>query len=525
MTKTHYILSAVAGLLLAGGCQREGLECVGGAETVSYTVQVPECLAVKAGEGAGATGVGAAGDGFTVYYEVYRDGDLDEAGVAPVYEGQEEFVDGTATLDLKFAKEQDYTVLFWAQKTVGVTAYDIDDLRDVQLNVGALKTNDLNADAFAGKDHVHDCASAAGGNVSLVRPVAQLSVAAATGAGSAQLQSSQMKVSGLYTSLNIATNAVSNGAELTYAQTPLPEEDADPAYTPVVMNHIGFIPTDGAQLTIDFTFHAAGGMSKDLTVSNVPVKPNYKTTITLGADWDSDVNVDDSDAVAAIGPAKYKTLQAAFDVVETSQTVTLLKDITLSETAVLAEGETAVLDLNGFTLSIADVENKYALSNLGTLTIRDSKGGGQVNAKGIYNGYSLIDGVTDIVSSAVLTIKGGTYNCMNKTSGSAVYNHGIVVLNGGTFNSVAGYAMTNQSGSSMTINDGVKVNNGIDTQYATLVINGGEFERKSSTYLLLAYKSSVTINGGTFIGNCYFRESELNLAAGYELNGNEIVKK
>ena len=351
MTKTHYILSALAGLLLAGGCQREGLECVGGAETVSYTVQVPECLAVKAGEGAGATGVGAAGDGFTVYYEVYRDGDLDKAGVAPVYEGQEEFVDGTATLDLKFAKEQDYTVLFWAQKTEGVTAYDIDDLRDVQLNVDALKTTDLNADAFAGKDHVHDCASAAGGNVSLVRPVAQLSVAALTSSSSAQLQSSQMTVSGLYTSLNIATNAVSNVAELTYAQTPLPEEDADPAYTPVVMNHIGFIPTKGAQLTIDFTFHTTGGLQKELTVSNVPVKPNYKTNITLGADWDSDVNVDDSDAVAAIGPAKYKSLQAAFDVVETTQTVTLLKDTTLQETAVLAEGETADLDLNGYTLS------------------------------------------------------------------------------------------------------------------------------------------------------------------------------
>lgn len=518
MTKTHYILSAVAGLLLAGGCQREGLECVGGAETVSYTVQVPECLAVKAGEGAGATGVGAAGVGFTVYYEVYRDGDLDKPGVAPVYEGQEEFVGGTATLDLKFAKEQDYTVLFWAQKTAGVTAYYIDDLRDVQLNVAALKTNDLNADAFAGKDHVHDCASAAGGNVSLVRPVAQLSVAAATGAGSAQLQSSQMKVRGLYTSLNIATNDVGNDAVLTYAQAELPAEDADPEYTPLVMNHIGFIPTDGAQLTIDFTFHAAGGMSKDLTVSNVPVKPNYKTNITLGADWDSDVNVDDSEAVAAIGPAKYKTLQAAFDVVETLQTVTLLKDITLQETAILAEGKTAVLDLNGFTLSIADVENKYALANLGTLTIMDSKGGGQVNSKGIYNSYNPQDASTPN-TSAVLTIKGGTYNCMNN-------NHGIVVLNGGTFNSVAGYAMTNQSGSSMTINDGVKVNNGINTQYATLVINGGEFELISSTYLLLAYKSSVTINGGTFTGNCYFPESELNLAAGYELNGNnEIVKK
>jgi hypothetical protein len=499
MTKTHYILSAVAGLLLAGSCQREGLECVGGAETVSYTVQVPECLAVKAGEGAGATGVGAAGDGFTVYYEVYRDGDLDKAGVAPVYEGQEEFVDGTATLDLKFAKEQDYTVLFWAQKTVGVTAYDIDDLRDVQLNVGALKTNDLNADAFAGKDHVHNCASAAGGNVSLVRPVAQLSVAAATGAGSAQLQSSQMKVSGLYTSLNIATNAVSNGAELTYAQAPLPEEDADPAYTPVVMNHIGFIPTVGAQLTIDFTFHAAGGMSKDLTVSNVPVKPNYKTNITLGADWDSDVNVDDSDAVAAIGTAKYKSLQAAFDVVETSQTVTLLKDITLQETAVLAEGETAVLDLNGFTLSIADVENKYALANLGTLTIMDSKGGGQVNAKGIYNSYNPQDASTPY-TPAVLTIEGGIFNFMNNTFGSAVYNHGIVVLNGGTFNSLGGYTLSNQSGSKMTINGNVKVTNGIYNTGAILTINGGEFSATGSNKVLVAYNSTVTINGGTFTG-------------------------
>ena len=486
--------------MLAGGCQREGLECVGGAETVSYTVQVPECLAVKAGEGAGATGVGAAGDGFTVYYEVYRDGDLDKAGVAPVYEGQEEFVGGTATLDLKFAKEQDYTVLFWAQKTAGVTAYDIDDLRDVQLNVDALKTTDLNADAFAGKDRVHDCASEAGGNVSLVRPVAQLSVAALTSSSSAQLQSSQMTVSGLYTSLNIATNAVANYAVLTYAQAELPAEDADPEYTPVVMNHIGFIPTDGAHLTIDFTFHTTGGLQKELTVSNVPVKPNYKTNITLGADWDSDVNVDDSDAVAAIGPAKYKSLQAAFDVVETSQTVTLLKDITLQETAVLAEGETAVLDLNGFTLSIEDVENKYALANLGTLTIKDSKGGGKVNAKGIYNSYNPQDAST-LYTSAVLTIQGGTYNCMNKTVGSAVYNHGIVVLNGGTFNSRGGYALSNQEGSLMTIiNGNVKVTNGIYNTKATLTIDGGEFSATGTNKVLVAYNSTVTINGGTFTG-------------------------
>jgi hypothetical protein len=146
------------------------------------------------------------------------------------------------------------------------------------------------------------------------------------------------------------------------------------------------------------------------------------------------------------------------------------------------------------------VENKYALSNLGTLTIKDSKGGGQVNAKGIYNGYSLIDGVTDIVSSAELTIEGGTYNCMNKTVGSAVYNHGIVVLNGGTFDSLGGYTLSNQSGSEMTINGNVKVTNGIYNTGATLTINGGEFSATGDKNVLFAENSTVTINGGTFTG-------------------------
>jgi hypothetical protein len=75
------------------------------------------------------------------------------------------------------------------------------------------------------------------------------------------------------------------------------------------------------------------------------------------------------------------------------------------------------------------------------------------------------------------------------------------VLNGGIFNSLGGYTLSNQSGSEMTINGNVKVTNGIYNTGATLTIDGGEFSATGTKKVLVAYNSTVTINGGTFTGD------------------------
>ena len=90
---------------------------------------------------------------------------------------------------------------------------------------------------------------------------------------------------------------------------------------------------------------------------------------------------------------------------------------------------TATLDLNGYTLS-ADKEI-YVLNNLGKLTIKDSKGGGTIEGRGVYNGYHGSVDETDL--NAELTIDGGIFKNLNDKGGAAVYNLGTAHINGGEF--------------------------------------------------------------------------------------------
>ena len=65
MKKILLFASALAGLFLAGSCQRENLEPMGSANTVTYTVTVPDALATK-GIGDDISAVDE------LVYEVYR---------------------------------------------------------------------------------------------------------------------------------------------------------------------------------------------------------------------------------------------------------------------------------------------------------------------------------------------------------------------------------------------------------------------------------------------------------------------
>ena len=65
MKKILLFASALAGLFLAGSCQRENLEPMESANTVTYTVTVPDALATK-GIGDDVSNVN------TLHYEVYR---------------------------------------------------------------------------------------------------------------------------------------------------------------------------------------------------------------------------------------------------------------------------------------------------------------------------------------------------------------------------------------------------------------------------------------------------------------------
>lgn len=173
--------------------------------------------------------------------------------------------------------------------------------------------------------------------------------------------------------------------------------------------------------------------------------------------------------------------------------------IIITETIVIPEGETVALDLNGKTVTRQDEATNYAINNLGTLTIKDTKGNGSINARGIYNGYG--NGGAN-VATAKITVLSGTINAKGTNGGAAIFNYGIADIQGGNFTSIGGYSLNNQAGASMIIADGVTANNGIYASNATLVVNGGEINgNRSGCHVLYAWNSNVTIAGGTFHNN------------------------
>lgn len=280
MKKILLFASALAGLFLAASCQQESLEPVGG-NTVTYTVQVPDALATK-----------AVGDEYVadhLIYEVYRDAELSDLDKDPIYEGTATInAQGQASLELEFVKNQNFTVLFWAQKN-GVTAYTTEDLRQVTLDK-ALTSNDVNMAVYAGTDKVVNCVSATNGAVTLSRPIAQLNLATApesltigTNANpTITLVSSYAKVTGLSTTYNVATKAVgTDESEFIYADASVLDaklEVNSKQYPYASMNYVGFIAEEGATIDVEYILTTSEGKINH-TIGNVPVKPNYRTNI------------------------------------------------------------------------------------------------------------------------------------------------------------------------------------------------------------------------------------------------------
>lgn len=182
------------------------------------------------------------------------------------------------------------------------------------------------------------------------------------------------------------------------------------------------------------------------------------------------------DYVAEIGGKLYQSLQEAFDDAD-NQTIVLDHDLVVEEPVVVASGKTAVLDLNGNTLSAVATSSAasrlIAVQSGAVLTIRngsivyaattpDTQWGGEGQPP--YPGYAN----NAITNQGELTIEGASLE--NKT------------LKGG-----ASYVIDNYSGAKLTIGEGTVIKqSGGDV--AIRMFNGGTGE------------IDVTINGGTITG-------------------------
>ena len=197
--------------------------------------------------------------------------------------------------------------------------------------------------------------------------------------------------------------------------------------------------------------------------------------------------------------------------------------IVIKETIVIPADDTVVMDLNGKTVVVPEStgNHQYALRNLGTLTLKDTKGNGSITARGIYNGA---DGTN---TTAQMFVESGKYVGQDSNGGAAIFNYAVLTVTGGEFvgaacciNSRTGSVTTisggtysgnssnyqiQNNGGAMTINNAtVTAGFGAVGNYGgTTVINGGTFlptgsAGKTCHVVYVAGGANVTINGGTY---------------------------
>ena len=284
MKKILLFASALAGLFLAGSCQKESLEPVQQGNTVTYTVTVPDALATK-GIGDNVANVN------TLHYEVYRTAVAETVTFTDadrlLYHKTATVTNGAAKIELELVNDQNFTVLFWAQVGETNEAYDATDLTNVTLK-SPIKANQVDYAAFSGVDFIEGTDALTDKTIELTRPVAQINLGTTEASLTAfdtrvGLDGSSMTVSGLSNTFNVAKQIP--GAALT--STTVYDEKTVPAeplkvnttnYVYVGMNYVGFAPEVGTPVIVSYDINTTEGHIQN-TIENVPVKPNYRTNI------------------------------------------------------------------------------------------------------------------------------------------------------------------------------------------------------------------------------------------------------
>ena len=525
MKNIFRILMAVA-VLFTASCAKEDISSsIGGGEVeVTFTASLPEL-------GTRAFGEGKLAKQLTV--NVYEHG-TNEALTA--LDRTVTSNTGVFTFQLVLLKGMKYDIVLWAQNaTCG--HYTLAN-KVVTMDYTDVNANDETRDAFyfyvEGFDPAVDTPSFA-----LTRPFAQLNAAVnqsdmtAVSNSKVELTTSTVKVK-TYTTLNIATGEVGGEAEVEFVPTAMPKEAFNTDYTLLSMNYI-LVPQDAVNAKmvsdVEFTFNANKNGSESAFSGtkyfSVPLKRNYRTNIlgsllTKPTDFEVKIEADffepDKDVVQTAADLQQQ-IENAPDGEETE--IVLGGDIDLNDllgslgtlstraattpSLTIPAGKNIVLNLNGCTLSANENSTgSYALiTNKGTLTISDSKGGGKMQLTAENNRYwNYYSSVISNTVGGVLTVNGGTiehhggtdmaYGIDNLTNGKGT--SAVATINGGAVKST--YRAIRQ------FLNGVEANN-------SLTINGGTIEGANKSVWMQdpsknANTGTLTINENAALkGNVY----------------------
>ena len=184
---------------------------------------------------------------------------------------------------------------------------------------------------------------------------------------------------------------------------------------------------------------------------------------------DGTYGVKEGQYVAKVGDKKYETLADAIQLAASGKTVTLLADVTENVTIAAAK-KNLTLDLNGYTLNGGTEKGKAALTNYGTIIIKDSS------------------------TARTGTIMREDKGTVDETSYYVIDNHGTMTITGSKVINNSGYRKTNPSGS--MVGSSLIRNGGTDVG-ATLTITGGTFMQANFIAIKNDALGKLKVTGGT----------------------------
>lgn len=187
---------------------------------------------------------------------------------------------------------------------------------------------------------------------------------------------------------------------------------------------------------------------------------------------DGTYGVKEGKYVAKIGSKNYETLADAIRLATNGKTVTLLDNI--DGNFEIASAKKITLDLNGFTLNGGTGTAKAAITNKGTLTIKDSS------------------------AAKTGTIKRNDNGVEGETPYYVIQNLGTMTIEQANVVNNSGYRKTNPSGSMIGSS---LICNGDNDEGATLTIKGGKLTQTNFIAIKNGANGTLVVNGGEITSN------------------------
>ena len=271
MKKMKKLMMAVAafGMLLTS-CQNDldFVPTTGENSTVSFAVGTPEISTRAYSDGATAT---------ILQYAVYDA----EGNILSDLTETDATINGSTTVKLQLTTGNTYSVIFWAAAPQAPYTVDF-DAKTMTVDYSAAVSNDEARDAFF-KYHTFTVKGAQTETIELKRPFAQLNIGAADYAASASAgytpTQSAVVVKNVYSTLNLASGAVSDDVVAEFALADIKKDETFPVAGNeyLAMNYL-LVGADKETVEVEFSY-TDGSNAKTRTVGSVPVQRNYRTNI------------------------------------------------------------------------------------------------------------------------------------------------------------------------------------------------------------------------------------------------------